>query len=261
MSQIHQKTYRYIYGPVPSWRLGSSLGVDPISMDDKICSFDCTYCQIGRTKVLTDRRSAFVETNKIIDEIKSLPETEIDFITMSGRGEPTLAKNLGEIIREIRRIRKEKIAVITNSSMLHLEEVSNDLLLADRVVAKLDAPSQDILEKINRPIATIPFEKILSSLKAFRKIYHGELDLQIMFVEPNKNLADDLKKISAEIKPDQIQLNTPLRKCGVTALTANEMERIEKVFEGFKTVSVYRAPKKKTISLSDSDTLKRRGKS
>ena len=94
--------YQYIYGPVPSWRLGRSLGVDVIASSQKTCSFDCIYCQIGKTKTLSGSRRIFVPTKNIIHEIKKLKRTKADYITLSGNGEPTLAKNLGDIIREIR---------------------------------------------------------------------------------------------------------------------------------------------------------------
>ncbi|MFC1805334.1 radical SAM protein, partial [Candidatus Omnitrophota bacterium] len=125
---------QYIYGPVPSWRLGSSLGIDPISRSKKICSFDCTYCQLGKTEIFSDQRQVFVPTNKIIEEFKLVPLIQIDYITFSGVGEPTLASNLGEAIRGVKEIRKERIAVLTNSSLIDRDDVKRDLLLADLVV-------------------------------------------------------------------------------------------------------------------------------
>ena len=107
--------YKYIYGPVSSWRLGRSLGIDPISSFQKTCTFDCVYCQSGRTEVFSTRREVFVPTEALIQELNSLPEVSIDYITFAGNGEPTLAKNLGGMIRAVKIIRREKIAVITNS--------------------------------------------------------------------------------------------------------------------------------------------------
>jgi len=127
--------FKYIYGPVPSWRLGSSLGIDPLSKDGKVCSFDCLYCQLGETKFLTDERKKFVPGEEVIGELDSLPTLKIDYITFSGMGEPTLASNLGQMIKAIKKIRKEKIAVLTNSSLMHREDVQKDLFCADFVVA------------------------------------------------------------------------------------------------------------------------------
>src|SRR3989338_4876143 len=103
-------SYRYIYGPVPSWRLGRSLGIDPISRENKVCTFNCVYCQLGHVQLFSDKRDVFVPTEDIIKEINSLPDLKIDYITFSGKGEPPLAENLGGIIREIKKIRDEKIA-------------------------------------------------------------------------------------------------------------------------------------------------------
>src|SRR3989338_1906861 len=137
MTQTPQ-TYQHIYGPVYSWRLGMSLGIDPISIDKKICNFDCVYCQLGRTKEFTEERKIFIPTNDILREVQILPYIPIDHLTLSGRGEPTLAKNLGAMILGLRETSDEKIAVITNSSLLHRDDVQADLLLADYVIAKLD---------------------------------------------------------------------------------------------------------------------------
>lgn len=257
---MNNKKYKYIYGPVPSWRLGSSLGIDPVSKGRKICSFDCIYCQIGKTGLLTDERRTFINCSDIIDELDSLPPLKIDYITFSGAGEPTLADNLGEMIKAIKQIRKEKIAVISNSSLFHREDVRKDLQLADFVIAKLDAPTQEILTTINQPIEIINIEHIISGIKMFKEMYKGKLALQIMFVEQNKGCAQDIARIAKEIHPDEVQINTPLRPCKVKPLPKPEIDRIESYFDGLKTISVYKTERKKISSLSDEDTLKRRGK-
>ena len=168
---MKKKNYKYIYGPVPSWRLGSSLGIDPLSQGEKVCTFDCIYCQIGKTKFLTDRRQTFIKTSDILDELDSLPPLEIDYITFSGTGEPTLAENLGEMIKAVKKTRPEKIAVITNSTLMFREDVQRDLFCADLVVAKLDAPFQSIFEEINQPMKNLKLESIIQSLKIFRSCY------------------------------------------------------------------------------------------
>ena len=126
--------FKYLYGPVSSWRLGSSLGIDPISTTGKICSFDCLYCQLGSGAAYTRKRRLYVPTEEIIKEIEQLPkDLAIDYFTFSGRGEPTLALNIGEIIRKLRTIRKEKIAVITNASLMDKISLRRELALADFV--------------------------------------------------------------------------------------------------------------------------------
>lgn len=254
------KGYRYIYGPVPSWRLGSSLGIDPISQKNKVCTFDCVYCQLGRTKSFSQKRKVFVPTAKITKELGSLPPVKIDYITFSGRGEPTLAGNLGRIIKAVRRARKEKIAVLTNSSLMDREDVGKDLSLADLVVCKLDASSQYVFKTVNVPMEGFNIETIIDAIKEFRNIYKGKLALQIMFIEDNRRYAGQIAGIAKYIGPDEVQLNTPLRTCGIRPLTKYEMETIKKSFNPLNVVSVYSAEKRYVKPISSSDTLRRRGK-
>ncbi len=257
---MNKKSYKYIYGPVPSWRLGRSLGIDPVLNDGKVCTFDCTYCQLGRTKVFTDERNLFVAAPEIIDELNSLPRLEIDYITFSGTGEPTLAENLGDMIRAIREIRTEKIAILTNSSLMHRKDVQKDMSLADFVVAKLDAPLQKVFESVNRPIKTTKIENIIQAIKDFRSSYMGKLALQIMFTEQNKNYAPEIAKVAKEISPDEVQINTPLRPCKAKPLPKEELDKIKKCFKDLNAISVYEAEIKKVEPVSEENTLKRRGK-
>ena len=257
---MKKKSFKYIYGPVPSWRLGSSLGIDPLSARKKACSFDCIYCQIGKTEILTDKRKTFATVGDIIDELNSLPPVEIDYITFSGTGEPTLAKNLGKMVEAIKGIRKEKTAILTNSSLVDRKDVQKDLCLIDFVVAKLDAPTQNIFELINQPVKTARIKKIIKSMKGFKRLYPGRLALQIMFIQENKKHAKEIAQIAKEIKPDEVQLNTPLRPCRAKPLTKSEMEAIERYFGTLNTISVYNSRKKSVTPISTKNTLKRRGK-
>ncbi|MFA6079225.1 MAG: radical SAM protein [Candidatus Omnitrophota bacterium] len=254
------REYKYIYGPVPSWRLGSSLGIDPVSKKEKICTFDCIYCQLGRARSVGGERRTFVPVSGIISELTSLPSLHIDYITFSGTGEPTLAENLGDMIRAVRHVRPEKIAVLTNSTMMHDPGVIRDLALSDLVVCKLDASSQALFELINRPAEGIDINAIVNAIKGFKDHYKGKLALQVMFMEENKMCAEGIARIAKEIAPDEVQLNTPLRPCGIRPLAKEEMNGIEEHFHGLKTVSVYRADKKSVDPISSKETLKRRGK-
>ncbi|MDP8229742.1 MAG: radical SAM protein [Candidatus Gorgyraea atricola] len=233
------KKYKYIYGPVDSWRLGRSLGVDLISGDDKICTFDCVYCQVGKIATFSDKREIFVPTEEIVGEIKSFPPLEIDYITFSGRGEPTLAKNLGEVIREIRKIRDEKTAVITNASLIDKKDVQDDLALADFVMLKLDSPSKELFLKINQPLKGVELNKVLKGIKEFKSKYKGKLALQIMFIEANKGLAEEIARLAKDIDPDEVQINTPLRPCDIKPLSKKEIDAIKLHFNGMSVVSVY----------------------
>jgi wyosine [tRNA(Phe)-imidazoG37] synthetase (radical SAM superfamily) len=257
---MKQKNYRYIYGPVFSWRLGISLGIDPISQKDKICSFDCVYCQLGKTKKLSVQRKIYIPEKDLLAEINSLPAINIDYLTFSGRGEPTLAKNLGKMIKAIRKTRKEKIAVITNSSLLSQKDVAQDLLAVDFVLAKLDAYDQQSLKKINRPLPALNFQKILQGIKQFRSVYSKKLALQIMFTKDNVKHAHKIAQLTREVNPDEIQLNTPLRRCRVKPLSKKELQNISTCFSGLNVISVYDVDKKEVAPISAKETLTRRGK-
>jgi wyosine [tRNA(Phe)-imidazoG37] synthetase (radical SAM superfamily) len=262
---MEQPKYKYIYGPVSSWRLGSSLGIDPISSFQKTCTFDCVYCQAGKTEILSDRREIFVPTEVLIHELRSVPNVPVDYITFAGNGEPTLAANLGEMIRAVKMVRNEKVAVITNSSLIDRADVVKDLSLADLVEAKLDACSAESFKLVNRPMSEIRWEDIVAGLKAFRAVYRGHLVLQIMFVASNKANAPAIAKLAHEIAPDEIEINTPLRACAVKPLSIEDMERITAVFRGIcgdriKVRSVYEVQREKSKPFCEPSTERRRGK-
>ncbi|MDD4941164.1 MAG: radical SAM protein [Candidatus Omnitrophica bacterium] len=260
-----KRGFKYLYGPVPSWRLGRSLGIDPLSQEEKICNFDCMYCQVGLTRAHTVERKNYVPVEAIIDELSALPPAAIDYITFSGRGDPSLAKNLGAAIRAVKKIRKEPVAVLTNSALMADDGVRKDLALADLVVAKLDAWSAESLRDINRPAGGIEFDNIVAGIKKFKKEYTGRLALQMMFIEENKGHVLEYIRLAQLIGPDEIQINTPLRHSSVAPLSRDEIARIKECFVracgGIKIVSVYdQRPKTTVKSFSDKDTLKRRGK-
>lgn len=264
----HKKNFEYIYGPVSSWRLGSSLGIDLLSKE-KVCVFDCVYCQLGETLIKTKQRKIYVPTEKIIEEIKSLPSgLSIDYITFSGRGEPTLAENLSQAIKQIRALRRERIAILTNSSLMWDKSVRDSLSLADFVIAKLDASNRDSFENINRPVKGIRFEDVYAGIRSFKKEYNTRLAIQIMFFGMNKNEFKKLAELAFDTNPDEIQINTPLRPCEIKPLPEHEIANIKKYFEQFgksinskaKIVAVYDAEHKEVEAISKEDTLRRRGK-
>ena len=261
MMKIKQKAYKYIYGPVPSWRLGSSLGIDLLSQQTKICTFDCIYCQLGITKTYSNTRSVYVHAEDVLRELKSLPpDLPIDFITFSGRGEPTLASNLGIAVKAVKAVRPESIAIITNSSLMDRPSVREELSLADFVIAKLDAFSDETFKTMNRPADKIRFEKVMKGLHEFRTNFNGKLALQIMFTEENKEYAGQIASLAREIAPDEIQLNTPLRPCPTPPLSEEELLHIKTLFAGCNVISVYESHKIHVEPISNADTLRRRGK-
>jgi wyosine [tRNA(Phe)-imidazoG37] synthetase (radical SAM superfamily) len=257
---VQTKDFRFIYGPVASWRLGVSLGIDLLSPARKICNFDCIYCQLGKTLRYTKKPRVFVKTSEIIKELNRLPKIKIDYITFSGRGEPTLAKNLGEAIRAVKKLKIAPVAVLTNASLIGKSNIRKKLSFADFVIAKLDAYSQESLERINQPAKGVKFEEILRGIKRFRKAFKGKFALQMMFVEKNKEDAERLAKLAREIDPDEVQINTPLRPCKVRPLSKKELDWIKKYFSGLNFVSVYDVHPRRVIPLSKKETLRRRGK-
>ena len=256
MTPAHQ----YIYGPVHSWRLGISLGIDPISCKEKVCNYSCIYCQLGPTKHLETERRIFVPTEKLIKEIRTVKDMALDHLTFSGRGEPTLAANLGEMIRGIKKVRPEKIAVITNSALLHRADVQDDLAEADFVLAKLDAGSSEVFEMVEHNHPSISFTEMVEGLRSFSRVFQGKFALQIMFVAENLHHADEIAKIARTIEADEIELNTPTRACVSQCLNEEEMECIKSSFQGLPAVSIYEREKKIIEPLNRREAVRRHGR-
>lgn len=225
---------KYIFGPVPSRRLGLSLGVDIVPL--KICSFDCIYCQLGRTTRKTIKRVEYVQAEKVLKELEaSLKDSPIpDYITFSGSGEPTLNSKIGKIISEIKKISSVPVAVLTNASRF-IHNVRDDLYKADLVLPSLDAVSQDIFEKINRPHEKLRIEHIIANLKIFCKYFQGKTWLEVMLVKGINDSREELTKMAEllkEINLDKIQLNTvtrPPSEPDALALSQAELESIKNI--------------------------------
>lgn len=215
-----------VYGPVPSWRLGRSLGIDPI-LPPKTCTFDCVYCQLGHTvnkiSVRLDVPPVDEERLKgeLLKELEKIDVKSINVVTFSGCGEPTLNPRLGEMIRRVKDILPDvPVAVLTNSSLVCLKDVRKDLGEADIVVAKLDAADQKTFVSINRPADGIPpIKEIIRCLTEFKREFTGILSLQVMLVDSSipmrTNISEDainaiIDAIRA-IEPDEVQVNTPTR--------------------------------------------------
>jgi len=201
---------KYIFGPVPSRRLGVSLGIDLIPF--KTCSLDCLYCECGKTNNFTLKREAFVSAETIIEELKPyLDKNKIDHITFSGAGEPTLNSEIGKIINKIKDLTDIPVAVLTNSTLFTKNEVRKDLLNADIILPSLDAVSKDIFTKINRPLDGVDINKIIDGLIKFRYEFSGKIWLEIFIVNGINDSDKELLKIYKtilKINPDKVQLNT-----------------------------------------------------
>ena len=227
---------RFVYGPVPSRRLGFSLGVDILPF--KTCTLDCIYCQLGRTPRTSCRRRAYFSMRNILAQIRQALQEggRIDVITFSGSGEPTLNKNLGPLIRGIKRMTRIPVAVLTNGTLLYRREVRKDLLSADLVVPSLDAATANVFRKVNRPHPLLKASRILDGLLKFRKEYSGQIWLEIMLVKGINDRPGDirsLKKIVDNVRPDRIHLNTVVRPPAdsrARPLSMKELERIRASF-------------------------------
>ncbi|HPW16876.1 MAG TPA: radical SAM protein [Candidatus Aminicenantes bacterium] len=205
---------RFVYGPVASRRLGFSLGVDIIPY--KTCTLDCVYCQLGSTGKTTARRRSFVPPAKVLAQVRAAVAsgTKIDVITFSGSGEPTLNKDIGRLIRAIKRTTRIPVAVLTNGTLLTRRDVRRDLAAADIVVPSLDAVPAALFRRVNRPHAGIASAGVVDGLARFRDEFAGEIRLEVMLV---KGINDSpaaiaaLKAAVARIRPDRIELNTVVR--------------------------------------------------
>jgi len=250
----------HVYGPVPSRRLGFSLGIDILPW--KTCTLDCIYCQLGPTPEKTIRRKAYFQKDEVLAQIKKALQSgqRIDYITFSGSGEPTLNLAIGQLIREIKKITEIPVAVLTNGTLFSMKSVRRALMAADLVVPSLDAATQRMFIRVNRPHASLNMEGIIQGLKAFREEFKGRIWLEIMLV---KNINDspahirELKKIIRLIKPDKTQLNTVIRPPADEAaqpLSSSELESIKKALGGNSEIVAEFAKKEQTPYPSDLET-------
>lgn len=207
---------RYVFGPVPSRRLGQSLGIDTIPL--KTCNWNCVYCQLGRSEPLIHERKAYFPREAIMAEVaEALAEhkpEEIDWITFVGSGEPTLHSDMGWLIREVKKLSDIPVAVITNGSLLYLPEVRAELAPADAVMPTLDAGNPELYRKINRPWPALTYETLVEGLRAFRAEYSGRLWIEVMLVMGLNDSEKALLQLAAVLRsigPDQVHLLLPDR--------------------------------------------------
>jgi len=239
-----------VFGPVPSRRLGRSLGIDLVPY--KTCTFDCIYCDLGRTTDKTVSRQVYTSSEEVGKELElslSLLEKKPDFITLSGSGEPTLNQHIGEVIHTIKKITSLPLAVLTNGSLLFIEEVRNELLEADLVLPSLDAVTPFVFEAINRPHPDLNIEEIVAGFIQFRKQFRGQIWLEILFCRGINDGKEEIKKFEEtieRIQPDRVQLNTPMRPPAeefAFPLTPTQLEEIGKKFgDKAEIVSEFDAP-------------------
>ena len=202
----------YLFGPVPSRRLGRSLGVDLVPL--KTCSYDCIYCQLGRTTRKTTERKEWVPLDAVLSELEGKLSLQPDYITLSGSGEPTLYSRLDELIDHIKDMTNIPVAVLTNGSLFWQEDVRQQLAAADLVMPSLDAGDPTAFHLVNRPHESVTFEQMLSGLIAFRQCYRGQYWLEVLLVGAFTDFEPELAAIRAcvsRIQPDRVLLGTVTR--------------------------------------------------
>lgn len=249
-----------IFGPVLSRRLGYSLGIDLLL--PKTCNLDCLYCEVGRTAHLTNERGVFVSFDQIIREIKACNHT-IDYLTITGSGEPTLHQNLDELIGRLQSEFPYPVVLITNSLLLNRPQVRKEILELDILMPSLDAATQQAFEQINRPQAGTRVEEIIQGLVDFRHSFKGKIWLEILFVKGVNDSSEDirlLKKAIKRIQPDKIQLNTVVRPPAfrdlAIPLPVSQMEDIAKALDDPRVELLSTsAPGNKGITLSESELV------
>ena len=227
--------YKHLFGPVPSRRLGTSLGIDLVPY--KTCSLDCVYCECGATTDLTVERREFVKTEEVLDELKHYLSTrpELDYITFSGAGEPTLHSGIGVITDFIKENYPEyKTCLLTNATLLDDPRVVSELLNIDLIIPSLDAVLEDDFRKINRPSEKLDLNRMISGLTDFSAVYRGILWVEI-FVMENLNDSDEslerFSEILNKISPNKIQLNTLDRPGAVDWVKAPGRKTIDRFVE------------------------------
>jgi wyosine [tRNA(Phe)-imidazoG37] synthetase (radical SAM superfamily) len=207
---------KYVFGPVPSRRLGQSLGIDPIPL--KTCNWSCVYCQLGRTRPLTNRRRDYFPADEILGEVEQALDKhvpgDIDWVTFVGSGETLLYASLGGLLRQVKSLTDLPLAVITNGSLLYLPEVRQELAAADAVLPTLDAGTKELYRKINRPHPELFFELLVEGLIAFRRDFPGKLWVEVMLVgglNDTPQALADIARILQGVRPDAIHINLPTR--------------------------------------------------
>ncbi len=250
----------HVFGPVPSRRLGRSLGVDLVPL--KTCSYDCIYCQLGRTTCKTVERKEWAPLEQVLEDVKQKLDARPDYITLSGSGEPTLFKPLDKLIDGIRAMTDIPIAVLTNGSLLHLQEVQSELSQADLVIPSLDAGTEGAFRLVNRPHESISFESMLSGLIEFRRRFRKSYWLEVFLIGAYTTYEEELSEIRRCVKlicPDRVQLNTVTRPPAENYAAAVPREQMEKIAATFsppaEVIAEFRSAAEKEVGQAGRDEV------
>ena len=244
--------YNHLFGPVPSRRLGMSLGIDLIPK--KVCSLNCVYCEVGRTTDLTTDRLEYVKYESVVAELEKFMSNnpKIDYFTFSGSGEPTLNSRIGDILKFIKEKYPEiKTAILTNGTLLYDKNLRRELMDADVILPSLDAASRDVFRKINRPDKKLNIETYIQGLVDLRKEYKGKIWLEVFLLKGYNDAKEELKLLKEailKIKPDIVQLNTldrPGTRRDLIPLTKAEMQAIVDFWD-LSNVEIIASPDKRS---------------
>ena len=233
-----------VFGPIPSRRLGRSLGIDPIPL--KTCHWNCVYCQLGRTRPVTNERREYIPVDDILREAKvalSQHAGAIDWVTISGSGEPTLHSNIGELIDGLHRLTEIPIALMTSGALFYLEEVRAAAGKADAVLPTLDAGNGQLYRRINRPHPDVSFARQVEGLVAFGREYRGKLWIEVMLMHGINDGDAELEEIAAildRIGPSEIHINLPVRSPAETWVRPAEFAAIDRAIAIFERIAVVR---------------------
>ncbi len=251
---------KQVFGPVPSRRLGQSLGIDPIPL--KTCNWNCIYCQLGRTRPLTNDRRNFFKKEVILSQVKEALDKhtpgDIDWITFVGSGETTLQSGLGDMIRGIKAFTDIPVAVITNGSLLFMPEVRQELIAADAVLPSLDAGNATLYRRINRPHPALSFERLTDGLMAFRKIYQGKYWIEVMLIQGLNDDESSLKELAdwlEKINPDEVHILQPTRPPAETWVKPPDQEGLLRAHAILGKVAKIILPAEGSFDLSGDENL------
>ncbi len=233
--------FRYVFGPVPSRRLGNSLGVSPIPK--KTCNYSCTYCQLGRTDRMSNERKLFFPVADILSEFEKYLEDEdkFDVVSIVGEGEPTLYAGLGELIKQIKERTNKPVAVITNGALLTDPQVRRELCLADIVLPSLDGADEATFREIDRPIGSLRFDEITKGLEQFTHEFTGQIWVEIMLlsgINDHDQALEQFRQILKGVRYDRLYINTPVRPPAESGITAPAKERVERAVEYLSGISI-----------------------
>lgn len=259
---MNEQKIRHVFGPVPSRRLGRSLGIDLVPY--KVCSFDCIYCQLGRTTTKTMERKEYIPLDEIIADLdcRLAENCEFDYITLSGSGEPTLYSKTGELIEAIKKRSRKPLAVLTNGSLLWNSDVQDAILDADVVLPSLDAGNPMSFDSINRPCEGLAFEQVVDGLEKFIRRFNGKTWLEVFLLggifDPYSQ-AQEIAKLVKRISPSITQLNTVARPpCESYAQPVSReiMEHLSALFpKPVEIIADFVSSPKKQISGANKDDI------